>query len=63
MLSQKRKEQIKAYDKQEKRIKELKAGGSSKKQAVSTIVILHVHFSLASTLEFCKCLLLRKFGS
>lgn len=33
MLTQKRKEQIKAYEKQEKRIRELKASGSSKKQA------------------------------
>ncbi|KAF2358207.1 ABC-transporter extension domain [Trinorchestia longiramus] len=33
MLVQKRREQIKAYEKQEKRIRELKAGGSSKKQA------------------------------
>ncbi|KAA0189465.1 hypothetical protein HAZT_HAZT007929 [Hyalella azteca] len=33
MLVQKRREQIKAYEKQEKRIRELKASGSSKKQA------------------------------
>ncbi|KAK8378931.1 hypothetical protein O3P69_009573 [Scylla paramamosain] len=33
MLVQKRKEQIKAYEKQEKRIKEMKASGASKKQA------------------------------
>nr|XP_045606941.1 ATP-binding cassette sub-family F member 1-like [Procambarus clarkii] len=33
MLVQKRKEQVKAYEKQEKRIKEMKASGSSKKQA------------------------------
>lgn len=33
MLKQKRKEQIKAYEKQEKKIKEMKAGGASKKQA------------------------------
>ena len=37
MFGQKRKEQIKAYEKQEKRIRELKATGSSKKQAVSVI--------------------------
>lgn len=33
MLVQKRKEQAKAYEKQEKRIKEMKASGASKKQA------------------------------
>ncbi|KAG7155982.1 ATP-binding cassette sub-family F member 1-like [Homarus americanus] len=33
MLVQKRKEQIKAYEKQEKRIKDMKASGASKKQA------------------------------
>ncbi|XP_050730192.1 ATP-binding cassette sub-family F member 1-like [Eriocheir sinensis] len=33
MLVQKRKEQVKAYEKQEKRIKEMKASGASKKQA------------------------------
>lgn len=35
MHVQKRKEMIKEYEKQEKRIKELKSSGSSKKQAVS----------------------------
>jgi hypothetical protein len=35
MYQQKRKEMIKEYEKQEKRLKELKAHGSSKKQAVS----------------------------
>lgn len=35
MYVQKRKEMIKEYEKQEKKIKELKAHGSSKKQAVS----------------------------
>ncbi|MCL4134929.1 UNVERIFIED_CONTAM: hypothetical protein GTU68_044003 [Idotea baltica] len=33
MLTQKRKEQMKAWEKQEKRIREMKASGSSKKQA------------------------------
>lgn len=33
MYEQKRKEMIKAYEKQEKRLKDLKAGGQSKKQA------------------------------
>ncbi|KAK4293874.1 hypothetical protein Pmani_033459 [Petrolisthes manimaculis] len=33
MLVQKRREQLKAYEKQEKRIKEMKASGASKKQA------------------------------
>jgi len=35
MFVQKRKEQLKAYEKQEKQIKEEKASGKSKKQAVS----------------------------
>lgn len=35
MHVQKRKEMIKEYEKQEKRLKELKSSGSSKKQAVS----------------------------
>ena len=35
MYVQKRKEMIKEYEKQEKKMKELKAHGSSKKQAVS----------------------------
>lgn len=34
MYVQKRKEMIKEYEKQEKRLKEMKAHGSSKKQAV-----------------------------
>lgn len=36
MFVQKRKEMIKEYEKQEKKIKEMKAHGSSKKQAVSS---------------------------
>lgn len=40
MHAQKRKEMIKEYEKQEKRIKELKSHGSSKKQAVSINIIL-----------------------
>jgi len=35
MYVQKKKEMIKEYEKQEKRIKEMKAHGQSKKQAVS----------------------------
>lgn len=35
MYVQKKKEMIKEYEKQEKRLKEMKAHGSSKKQAVS----------------------------
>lgn len=35
MLVQKRKEQQKAFEKQEKRLKEMKASGKSTKQAVS----------------------------
>ena len=35
MLKQKRKEQTKDYDKQEKRLKEMKSSGKSTKQAVS----------------------------
>jgi ATP-binding cassette, subfamily F, member 1 len=34
MLIQKRKEQLKEYEKQEKKLKELKASGKSTKQAV-----------------------------
>lgn len=37
MLVQKRREQLKAYEKQEKRIKEMKSSGATKKQAVSVI--------------------------
>jgi len=42
MHSQKKKEIIKEYDKQEKRLKEMKQQGQSKKQAVSlsTIIII-----------------------
>lgn len=39
MHEQKRKEMIKDYEKQEKRIKEMKAHGTSKKQAVSDFII------------------------
>lgn len=39
MHEQKRKEMIKDYEKQEKRIKEMKAHGTSKKQAVSEFII------------------------
>ena len=35
MLVQKRREQLKEFEKQEKKIKELKASGKSSKQAVS----------------------------
>jgi ATP-binding cassette subfamily F protein 1 len=35
MYVQKKKEMVKEYEKQEKRIKEMKAHGQSKKQAVS----------------------------
>ena len=35
MLKQKRRDQLKQYEKQEKRIKDMKASGKSKKQAVS----------------------------
>jgi len=47
MYVQKRKEMIKEYEKQEKRIKELKAHGSSKKAAVRKQCELVVHFGLA----------------
>lgn len=36
MYQQKQKELLKQYEKQEKKLKELKAGGKSTKQAVST---------------------------
>lgn len=39
MFVQKRKEMIKEYEKQERRIKDLKAHGSSKKQAVSNCLV------------------------
>lgn len=39
MFVQKRKEMIKEYEKQEKRIKDLKAHGSSKKQAVCDCLV------------------------
>jgi ATP-binding cassette subfamily F protein 1 len=38
MYVQKKKEMIKEYEKQEKRIKEMKAQGQSKKQAVSSLI-------------------------
>ena len=40
MYQQKQKELLKQYEKQEKKLKELKAGGKSTKQAVSTWVFL-----------------------
>lgn len=43
MHAQKRKEQIKEYEKQEKRLKDLKAHGQSKKQAVSQWMVYFVH--------------------
>lgn len=41
MYGQKRKEMNKEYEKQEKRLKELKAHGQSKKQAVSKLKFSH----------------------
>lgn len=41
MYVQKQKELQKQYDKQEKKLKELKAGGKSTKQAVSMAVFPH----------------------
>lgn len=47
MYAQKRKELLKEYEKQEKRIKELKQHGQSKKQAVhSSYSISHVNRSI-----------------
>jgi sortase (surface protein transpeptidase) len=58
MYVQKRKEMIKEYEKQEKKIKEMKAHGQSKKQAVcityiyiesiklEILIVLHVFFSV-----------------
>ena len=43
MFGQKRKEQVKAYEKQEKRIREMKASGSSKKQAVCISLLFMIH--------------------
>ena len=56
MLVQKRREQLKAYEKQEKRIKDMKASGATKKQAVSTLlfskyywyIVLYIRFYLTS---------------
>lgn len=39
MYSQKKKETIKEYEKQEKRLKEMKQQGQSKKQAVSYVFV------------------------
>ena len=43
MFKQKRKEQMKDYEKQEKRLRELKATGKSSKDAVSYSVFTLVH--------------------
>lgn len=43
MYFQKKKENIKEYEKQEKRIKEMKHQGQSKKQAVSYSNSLYLH--------------------
>ena len=40
MLVQKRREQMKEWEKQEKRIKEMKASGKSKKQAVNALFFI-----------------------
>jgi len=47
MLVQKRKEQLKAYDKQEKQLKEDKASGKSKKQAVCTLIYTNTSLKLS----------------
>lgn len=39
MYQQKQKELLKQYEKQEKKLKELKAGGKSTKQAVSAVFL------------------------
>ena len=44
MLVQKRKEQLKEYEKQEKRIKEMKASGKSSKQAVYIFLLKNSQF-------------------
>lgn len=51
MHSQKKKETIKEYEKQEKRLKEMKQHGQSKKQAVSFSVYVIL---IISTLRKCK---------
>lgn len=48
MYAQKRKEMLKEFDKQEKRIKELKQHGQSKKQAVNFLIDLF-NFKIAKT--------------
>ena len=40
MFKQKRKEQIKDYEKQEKRLREMKASGKSSKDAVSNSILV-----------------------
>jgi ATP-binding cassette, subfamily F, member 1 len=53
MLVQKRKEQLKEYEKQEKKLKELKASGKSTKQAVRYFsnVYFYFLFSLYSLMK------------
>lgn len=61
MYQQKQKELLKQYEKQEKKLKELKAGGKSTKQAVSTWVFLGGLGPCLPFEAFCKgcgCLLL-----
>lgn len=48
MYQQKQKEMLKQYEKQEKKLKDLKAGGKSSKQAVSRCDWI---FSIGSLLE------------
>lgn len=45
MYSQKKKETIKEYEKQEKRLKEMKQQGQSKKQAVSFSIGIIINFN------------------
>lgn len=52
MYVQKRKEMIKDYEKQEKKLKELKAHGSSKKQAVIIIYFVNMNFNNTFSSEF-----------
>lgn len=52
MLVQKRKEQLKAFEKQEKQIKEDKASGKSKKQAVRTCIAVFLDFRYAFAISF-----------
>lgn len=53
MYVQKQKELLKQYEKQEKKLKELKAGGKSTKQAVSFVLFSYVFALLDLYTVYC----------